>query len=301
LDRIDALRAFERAHRAGSFAAAARALGLTRSAISKLVAGLEEQVGAPLFNRSTRALALTSAGEILLSYAAEIVALTDEATQTLAERSARPSGRLRVNAPMSYGTRVLAPLVPRFLRQYPEVELRLELDDRLVDPIEHGFDLTLRIAAGADGSLAARTLCPVPRQVLAAPQWLATRDPIRTPADLARHPCLHYGHSAPGAQWRLVKVGGGAEAAVNVQVHGPLCANNGDVLIHAAEAGLGLALLPTFIAQDALARGALVAVLPDWQKAPAIHLHALWVPTRRQPLALRALVDFLSRELSSAP
>ena len=170
--QLDALQALVLSKQLGSFAAAARALGVTRSQISKLIASLEADYGAALFVRSTRAIALTGAGATLHDYAVDLLAIAAEAREAIAALRGTVAGPLRVNAPMSFGKLVLAPLLPQFLAQHPKVELRVELNDRLLDPFEHGFDLTLRIAQLPDSSLAARRMCAVPRAIYAAPGYL---------------------------------------------------------------------------------------------------------------------------------
>lgn len=289
MDRLDALRALVLSRQFGSFAGAARALGVTRSHISKLIASLEAEYGSALFARSTRALALTSAGATLHDYAVDLLAIAAEASEAMSALQGTAAGSLRVNAPMSLGQLVLAPLLPGFLAQHPRVELRIELNDRLLDPFEHGFDLTLRIAELADSSLAARRICAVPRAIYGAPGYLQTHGVPDSPQALKTHRCLNYAHVNTGHVWRLGK---GRETA-QVAVGGPLCSNNGELLVEAAVGGAGLILQPVFLAAAHLAAGRLVPVLPQWQEAPEIALYALYPAARRLPHAVRALIDYL--------
>ncbi|UUZ70092.1 LysR family transcriptional regulator [Polaromonas sp. P2-4] len=262
---------------------------MTRSHISKLIASLEAEYGGALFTRSTRALALTSAGATLHDYAVDLLAIAAEAREAMAALQGTAAGPLRVNAPMSFGQLVLAPLLPGFLAQHPQVELRVELNDRLLDPFEHGFDLTLRIAELADSSLAARRMCGVPRAIYAAPSYLQAQGVPDSPQALKTHRCLNYAHANTGHVWRLGK---GREKA-HVAVGGPLCSNNGELLVEAAIGGAGLVLQPGFLAAGHVAAGRLVPVLPQWQESPEIALYALYPATRRVPIAVRALIDYL--------
>jgi DNA-binding transcriptional LysR family regulator len=289
MDRLDALQALVLSKQFGSFAGAARALGVTRSQISKLIASLEAEYGGALFSRSTRALALTSAGATLHDYAVDLLAIAAEAREAMSALQGTASGPLRVNAPMSFGQLVLAPLLPGFLAQHPQVELRVELNDRVLDPFEHGFDLTLRIAELADSSLAARRMCGVPRAIYAAPSYLQAHGVPDSPQALKTHRCLNYAHVNTGHVWRLGK---GRETA-HVAVGGPLCSNNGELLVEAAVGGAGLILQPGFLAAGHIAAGRLVPVLPQWQQSPEIALYALYPAARRVSLAVRALIDYL--------
>lgn len=294
--QLDALQALVLSKQLGSFAAAARALGVTRSHISKLIASLEADYGAALFVRSTRAIALTGAGATLHDYAVDLLAIAAEAREAIAALRGTVAGPLRVNAPMSFGKLVLAPLLAQFLAQHPKVELRVELNDRLLDPFEHGFDLTLRIAQLPDSSLAARRMCAVPRAIYAAPGYLQAHGVPDSPKALKTHRCLNYAHANTGHVWHLGK---GRDKA-NVAVGGPLCSNNGDLLVEAAVAGAGLILQPEFLAARHITAGRLVPVLPQWQEFPEISLYALYPATRRVPTTVRALVDYLVTALPPA-
>lgn len=296
MDRLDALQALVLSTRLGSFAAAARELGVTRSQISKLIASLETEYGGALFVRSTRAIALTSAGATLHDYAVDLLAIAAEARESMAAIRGAVAGPLRVNAPMSFGKLVLAPLLSEFLALHPRVELRVELNDRMLDPYETGFDLTLRIAQLPDSSLAARRLCDVRRAMYAAPAYLRAHGTPGSPKALKSHRCLNYAHANKGHIWHL---GRGRETA-HIAVGGPLCANNGDLLVEAAVAGAGLVLQPEFLAAKHLAAGRLVPVLPQWQESPEIALYALYPATRRVPVTVRALIDHLAAALPQA-
>lgn len=293
---LSAIEAFVETVRAGSMAAAARKLGSTRARVSRQVQQLEAALGAQLLVRTTRALRLTEAGSAYLEVAEAALAQLAEGARRVAEGQGRISGVLRVNAPMSFGVRVLGPLLPRFLADHPALELQLTLSDEFIDPIRSGHDVTLRIGQLADSGLIARRLTDAPRLLAAAPSYLAQHGTPAHPAELERQRCLNYSYSSTGGHWALRR---GAEEW-KVSAEGPLCANNGDVLLAAAEAGLGLVLLPRFIVGDALAAGRLVEVLPDW-RPPPIAVHALYPPNRQLPLRTRRFLDFLIEALGGPP
>jgi DNA-binding transcriptional LysR family regulator len=294
MDKLATMRAFAETARAGGFAQAARSLGLSRSQVAKSVGALEAELGARLLHRTTRRLGLTEAGQTYLERALDILAALDEADAEAAERQTALKGLLRVNAPLSFGILVLGRLLPDFLRAHPALGVRIDLDDRFVDPVAGGWDVTVRIADLADSSLLARRLGPMSRQIFAAPSYLAAHGAPAHPRDLKRHACLHYGQLATGNRWVLT----GPDGQVEIEARGPLCSNNGDVLCEAACAGLGLALLPDFLAARPLAEGRLMPVLTDWMPPPS----AIWalMPPGRRSAKVRAFVDFLAERLEAS-
>ncbi|MFF7706886.1 LysR substrate-binding domain-containing protein [Pseudomonas sp. NPDC007930] len=293
MDRIDCMRAFVATVDANGFAAAARALQVPRSKVSKQIQALEDAIGVQLLLRTTRSLHLTEAGAEYYEACRELIASLDEAEQRARSGLAEVHGVLRVNAPMSFGLSRLGPLLPRFHALHPKLELQLVFSDQQVDPIKGGFDVTIRIASLADSSLVARTLAPAPRVLVAAPAYLERAGTPHTPKDLARHACLNYGYLQSGVSLQLSN----GKETQKVHVTGPLHANNGDLLAQAAEAGMGIALLPTFIVEKALAAGTLVAVMCDWQ-APPISINAVYPSARRVPMKTRVFLDFLKEALA---
>ncbi len=291
MDRIECMRAFVEAVRAGSFAAAARTLDVPRSKISKQVKDLEQALEVQLLMRTTRSLHLTEAGTTFYEDAQELLAALDEAEER-ARGTMGIRGVVRCNVPVSFGIRVLGELVPRFLERYPDIELQVSLTDHLIDPVRGGFDVTIRIADLTDSSLAARRIMPAPRSLVASPGYLARHGMPQTPEDLADHAFINYGCLQSGITLQLTR---GNEAR-RVRTHGPVMADNGDFLARMAEAGIGIALVPDFIVADAIADGTLLRVLPHWS-APPIAVHALFQQARSMPLRLRRFVDFLVEEL----
>lgn len=291
MDRIECMRAFVEAVRAESFAAAARALDVPRSKISKQVQALEELLGVQLLMRTTRSLHLTEAGATFYEDAQDLLAALDEAEER-ARGTTGIRGIIRCNVPVSFGTRVLAPLVPRFLEAYPDIELQVSLTDQLVDPVRGGFDVTIRIADLPDSSFAARRIMPAARSLVASPGYLARHGAPQSPENLATRPFLNYGGLQGGITIQLNR---GRETQ-RIRPRGPITADSGDFLVAMAASGLGVTLVPDFIAQDALDDGRLVRVLEDWSPPP-IAVHALFAQSRNMPLRLRRFVDFLVDEL----
>jgi DNA-binding transcriptional LysR family regulator len=288
------MKAFAAAVREGGLAAAGRHLGLTRSQVSKLVQALEQRLGVVLLVRTSRSLALTDAGREYHERVVDILARLAEAEQALAGRQLEAQGPLRVNAPMSFGLRRIAPSMAGFLASHPLVSVDLHLDDRVLDPIEGGFDVTVRVAALADSALVARRICDVPRVLCASPAYLARHGMPARPEDLREHDCLHYGYLASGTEWRLSRRG---EPASAVAVRGRLCSNNADALQRLAIDDGGVALLPRFLVEEDLLSGRLREVLAEWS-APAIAAHALYLRAPRVPAKVRAFVDHLVAHLA---
>ncbi len=293
MDRIECMRAFVATVGANGFAAAARALDVPRSKVSKQIQALEEAIGVQLLQRTTRSLHLTEAGAEYYDACRDVIASLDEAEQRARTGMGEIRGVLRVNAPMSFGLSRLGPLIPRFNELHPNVELQVVLSDQQVDPVKGGFDVTIRIASLPDSSMIARSLAPAPRIMVASPEYLAREGTPQTPKDLAHHKCLSYGYLQSGVSLQLCN----GKETQRVTVSGPLHANNGDILAQAAVAGMGIALLPNFIVERAVADGRLVPVLCDWE-APAITVNAVYPSSRRVPMKTRAFIDFLVAELS---
>ncbi|MCG2583085.1 LysR family transcriptional regulator [Massilia sp. TS11] len=275
----------------GGFSPAARALGMTTSAVSRHVRRLEQQVGARLLTRTTRAMAVTEIGAQVHASCQRMVAAAREVNEMAGAYAARPSGTLRVSAPVVLGQQWLAPRVPGFLAACPEVELRLSLSDRHVDLIEDGIDLAIRIAKQLPPGLAARPLFPVEYILVASPAYLAAHGTPRHPSELAAHAVAHLGYGAFGTDWQFER---GAET-VRVQVRSRLAINQSAALSAAAQAGAGIALVPRFAASAALKARALRQLLSDWSLGEPYtgHVYAVYMPGPHLPLKVRALIDHL--------
>ena len=298
MDRFASLRAFVAVVNAGSFARAAERLGLSRAMVSKHVQLLEDRLGARLLQRTTRRLSLTEAGRGFHGRAERLLADLDEAEAAVASESTAPRGTLRISAPVSFGAGWVAPALARFLAAHEGLAADLVLNDRVVDLVEEGFDLAIRIGRLPDSSLIARRLAPCRVTLVAAPAYLAARERPRAPADLAGHNCLGYAYQSTGDTWRFVPSGGGA--AVAVRVRGSLDANNGEALAAAAREGIGIALLPTFLVGEDIRRGRLTCLLDGWEPE-TLGVHAIYPQSRHLSAKVRGFVDFLAARFGPAP
>jgi DNA-binding transcriptional LysR family regulator len=293
LPDLEGLAVFAKVAELRSFALAAKDLDLSKATVSKAIARLETRLGARLFNRTSRRMALTDAGQRLLDRAARILAEGEAAESEVHAQSATPRGLVRLAVPMSFGLREVAPLLPEFLDAYPDVSVDLHLSDELVDLIGSGFDAALRIAALPDSSLRARRLRTVGRYLVAAPSYLGQHGHPTHPRDLMRHACLCYAYLPTPDVWRFVNKAGDE---ASVRPNGPLKANNADALAPALFAGLGLAVQPDFVVEEAVRDGRLEVVMPDWSPPP-IALHLVMPPGGPRPARVEALAAFLAERL----
>lgn len=296
IDTLTGMAVFARVIEAGGFSAAARALGLSKSAVSKQVAALEDRLGARLLHRTTRRMSLTEAGAAFLDASRRVLAEVESAEAAVGALQAEPRGTLRVNAPMTFGIMHLAAAIPAFLDQYPRVTVDLVLNDRFVDLVEEGFDVAVRIGRLGDSSLVARRLAPMRRVMVASSAYLDIHGRPRVLADLAGHECLTYAYSSSGDEWCF----DGPRGEERVRVTGRLRANNGEVLKAAALAGAGILAIPTFIVGPELRDGRLERVLPGHESRSGA-IHAVWPPGRQPAPKLRAFVDFLAGRFGAVP
>ena len=294
MDKLGSLRAFVKVVELGSFSEAGKALRLSRSAVSKYIGELEDELGVQLLNRTTRHVSPTENGQAYFERVLGILAEIDAADQAVTHLQATPRGLLRVNAPMSFGTLQLGPAIADFMALYPELRIQLVLSDEAVDPVQDGLDVTLRIADLDSSSLIARKIMPIERAVCASPGYFKRHGMPAHPADLRDHACLSYGYLSTGNQWKLT----GKDGDHWIQPSWTLCVNNAEVLRDVAIKGLGIALLPTFIAAEALNAGALVTCLDDY-RAPHLNLYALYPPTRHLATKVRLFIDFLVARFQS--
>jgi DNA-binding transcriptional LysR family regulator len=296
MDKLASLRAFVKVVELGSFSEAGRLLRLSRSAVSKYVGDLEQSLGVQLLNRTTRHASPNENGQAYFERALSILSDIDAADQAVAQLQSTPRGMLRVNAPMSFGTLQLGSAIADFMERYPELKIQLVLSDDLVDPVQDGFDVTLRIAELESSSLIARKIVPIDRVVCASPSYLDRHGVPTHPRELRNHVSLTYGFLLTGNQWKLT----GEDGDHWIQPSWLLCANNAEVLRDAAIKGRGVALLPTFIAGTALHDGRLVSFLSAY-KAPPLTLYAIYPPTRHLSVKVRLLIDFLVERFSGDP
>lgn len=295
MDRLRAFEVFVTVVSRQGFARAAETLDTSPANVTRYIAELESHLGTRLLNRHSRKLSLTESGEALYERARAILADVDEAVAVTSAATLRPQGRLRVNAPLSFGLLHLASRWPRFARMHPQVELDVSLIDRVVDVVEEGFDLAIRISRAGSTAHAARKLATSRNVVCASPEYLRAHGTPATPAELARHACIVYEYV--GSEWTLLDADGRPQS---VRVRAAMQTNNGDTAAAAARAGLGIVWQPTFLVGPDLRAGRLVPLLPGW-RVPDIDILAVY-PSRRQLSAkVRAVIDFLADEFSGTP
>lgn len=296
MDRLTAMEVFVRVVERGSFIAAAEELRLSRAMVSKHVQDLEERLGVRLLNRTTRRIALTEAGRAYFERCAQILADVEEAEDAAGALQSEPRGTLRLNAPMSFGIIHLAPAIADFSAAHPGVAVDVALNDRVVDLIEEGYDLAVRIGRLADSSLIARRLAPCRLVACASPDYLRAHGEPGHPEDLTRHNCLGYSYWVSRDEWRFE----GPDGPISVCISGNLRANNGDALRVAALHGQGIVLQPTFLVGDDLVSGRLVPLLRQFQ-LPELGIFAVYPPGRHLAAKVRSFVTFLAARYGEHP
>lgn len=273
----------------GSFVKAADALGISKAAVSRTVLELEARLGSRLMQRTTRRLSLTEAGTLYLERCKQIVQALEEADDLLSAGASKPNGMLRINAPQTFGVLHLAPLWPLFLERFAGVSLDITLSDRIVDIIDEGYDLAIRIARLSDSTLVHRKLTTTSLQVCASPAYLEQHGTPQHPHELAHHQTICYSYNASKDDWQF----NGPEGAVSVKVNSRMHVNNGDSCVAAAVAGIGITRQPTFMIDQHLRSGQLVALL-DGYTSPELGIYAVYPSRTHLPPKVRAMLDFLT-------
>jgi DNA-binding transcriptional LysR family regulator len=298
LDRITGMQVFARVAGLGGLSAAARALGISQTMATKHLAAIEGRLGVKLLHRTTRRMTLTEAGRHYLEAAERIIAELEEAQAAVSADRLEARGTLRVNVPVSFGIREIAPLLPEFARSHPLVTVDLGLNDRVVDLIEEGWDMGVRIGQLANSTMVARKLAPCRTALCAAPSYLTEKGSPRRVSDLKDHNCLGYtlSRTLGSDRWSF-----GIDGTVTVPVSGNLQANNGDVLVAAAVAGQGVIYQPTFLVSREIRAGRLVSLALDHPAIEVPGVYAVYPADRRPPAKVRAFIDFLAQRFGSAP
>jgi DNA-binding transcriptional LysR family regulator len=292
MDRLVSMTTFVKAAELGGFAPAAKTLGISPTMVGLHVRALENRLGSRLLNRTTRRQSLTEVGRLYYERCRQILADIEDADQTASQLRAAPRGRLRVNAPVSFGVHALTPVITDYLAAYPEVEVDLAVNDRVIDLVEEGFEVAVRVGPLADSGLVARPLAPYQLVVCASPDYLARHGAPRQPADLSQHNCLAFDRwGAPNA-WTFHN---GAAAVAR----GAFRTNNGEALRVAALRGLGIIQQPSVLLAEDLRCGRLVRVLPEYS-LPTRPMHLVYLPDRRPTPKLRTFIDFVLERLGPA-
>ncbi len=292
MDRFAVMQVFVRVVETGSFSKAALELGTTQPTASKAVADAERHLGARLLHRSTRGVTPTEVGALYYERCKAILREVEEVESLAALVQASASGLLRINSSVAFGRRVLAPLVLRYMREHPQLQVDLGFDDHYVNLVEQGVDLAVRLGRLADSSLGARHLGINPWVLAAAPAYLAAHGRPSAPAELSRHACLIYSSVQGDARW-LLHGPGGEDASIPVS--GPLRSNNLSALAAACEAGMGLAMLPWYVAREPVAAGRLVPLLQD-HAPPAQEMHAVFPSPKLVPVKVLSFIGWLQQQ-----
>jgi DNA-binding transcriptional LysR family regulator len=291
MDRLDCERMFVTVLDTGSFAAAARRLGTSSGQASKLVSKLEADLGVQLIKRTTRALSVTEVGQAYYERMKVLLEEFDSLDASVRNASGAPAGRLRLTAPMSFGTTCLTPVLIDFANAFPQIQLDVSFSDRVVNLVDEGFDVAIRIGKPQDSALIARKICDARVVVVAAPSYLASKGLPVTPEDLAGHDCIIDTNFRDPFHWAFKSTA--SSESLTVTVSGRLSFSNGETCLAAATAGLGIARVPSFIAGPLVRAGRVQPLFTDREDAP-LAIHALYPPARHLALKVRALVDFLA-------
>lgn len=287
MDRLTSMAVFTKAAELGSFAAAAGALRMSPQLIGKHVQTLEDQLGVRLLHRTTRRQHLTDAGVRYYEKVKLILAQVADADELAAEEKSAPRGRLRIDAPVTFGVHVLMPRLVEYMNRYPEIQVELSLSNRYVDAVGEGIDVVFRVGELSDSSRVARVLAPYQLVLCAAPAYLSAHPAIKAPQDLARHECLNFSHTELRTHWTLA----GVATTDTVPVASRLTVDSGEALLVAALAGMGILLQPMELVEAAMAEGKLVRVLP--KHAPLNRpLHLLYAPDKQMTPKLRSFIEF---------
>jgi len=292
INRSGEMEVFVRVVEEGSFSAAARRLGLTPSAVAKLIGRLEDRLGVRLLARSTRSLRPTPEGDLFYEQASRILADIAEAEAGVSGSSA-PRGRLRISASIPFGTHCVVPLLPEFRARFPAVTLDVSLTDEVVDILAERTDIAIRHGPLRDSGLQARRLGVSRRILIAAPSYLERRGMPQTPADLAGHDCLTFNYRRSFTDWVL----GGPDGPKPMQVTGPLVVNNGETLRQAVLAGMGIGRTARYHVGHDLAAGRLIELLPEHDPHEVEEIHAVFLGRGTMPARVRAFIDFLVERL----
>lgn len=297
MDKFAEIEAFVAVVDHGGFSAAAERLRIAKSAVSRRVNQLEERLGTRLINRTTRKISLTESGRDFHAQASQILDDIVEAEQSVTDHHVHLKGTIRLSAPLSFGVSYLTTALSLFLQQHPDIQLEVDFDDRQIDLVKEGFDMTVRATEMADSTLIARRITCVRMLTCASDAYLQQHPPPKHPAELNAHTGLEYSLLPRRRGWQYIDPAGQpvfAEPRVCVRC------NNGDSLVTMAQAGLGVVHQPTFILREAIMSGSLRVLLPEWEDS-GFFMYAVFPPGKNQPRRVRALTDFLIAQFGDEP
>jgi DNA-binding transcriptional LysR family regulator len=297
MDSLSDVAVFVQVVQSGSFTAAAERLQVSKSVVSKYVSRLENRLGARLLNRTTRRLSLTEVGRVFYERSRDGLNAIEEAELEVSRMQGAPTGTLRLNTPMSFGVLHVAPALPDFMRQFPEISVEVNLDDRMVDVIEEGFDISVRISELPDSSLVARRLATCRHAVVAAPSYLERHGSPTRAEDLTRHNVISYRYQESALNWHFKAPDG---KPVSIPVSGNLQMNNSLALREAMLAGVGIARTPTFLVGEDIGRGRLVPILTDYE-ALEVSIFLVYPQRRHLSPKVRAFIEFMADRIQDPP
>lgn len=300
MDRFEALAGFIAVVEQGSFASAARKMGVAPSSLTRQLDALEASLGTPLLNRSTRRVSLTEAGAHYYEDVRRVLEALESADRAASDLAGAPSGLLRVTMPVAFGRLHIAPAIPTFLRRYPGMRLDIRLTDEIVNLVEDRIDVAIRLGALSVSNLVAREMAPHRRLICASPDYLEAHGTPKVPRDLENHNCLVFDYQTGDSTWTLIQGG----ASEKIPVSGSLRANGSELLREAAVGGTGLILMPTWLIGGDITAGKLIPVLNDWSPSPGAAEGAIWavyLPSRRGSKKLACFLDFLAQHFGAPP
>lgn len=279
----------------GNFSTAARITGATPSAISRCVSRLEQEMGSKLLHRTTRKLALTETGKSVYEHALDMLEAAQQAMDSGSSVQTVAQGKLTVSVPKAVGRFVIHPLIPEFLERYPQIDVCLRLEDRYMDLIDDGVDLALRITSTPSPGLYGKPLMPVTHVICATPEYLRRAGTPQHPHDLRAHSCISLGETPADSRWKFTL----QEKTEIVQTHGRYAANHTGVRLDAVKRHVGIGSLPLFTAREALEKGEIVQVLPEWAFISSYtgELWLLWTRNKHMPARMRAMINYLNEKM----
>jgi DNA-binding transcriptional LysR family regulator len=295
MDRLTRIKVFINVVETGSFTAASVRMGLSRAAASKYVTQLEEHLGGRLLNRTTRHVSTTESGRLYFERCRDILHHLEEADGMVSGLTAQPRGTLRISCPTFFASRHLLPLITEFHQLYPEVNIELMCAERIVDLVDEGYDLAIRITDTPDPELIARKLAHCRHTLAASPDYLANNPPLNSPEDLKQHACVQYVHFSSDT-WPFSREG----KDHSVRITPSMKTNNPDVLLEAAIAGMGVTLVPTFLVSDAVRSGKLTTVLSDYHTFEPF-IYVVYASRHHLPAKTRVFVDYIKERIIDPP